>query len=97
MVGVSLACGGADTHFYGQVWAHVRPQLPITDVFRPFCCLLTVICCLLIVAPLLPAGTEVEVALGEGDGDVVLGEGVPEHEVEVAANLGHPLRLIYPN
>ncbi len=33
VVGVSPAAGGADTHFYGQFWARLRPKLPVTDAF----------------------------------------------------------------
>ncbi len=35
VVGVSPACGGADTHFYGQFWARLRPKLPGADTFLP--------------------------------------------------------------
>lgn len=35
VVGVSPACGGADTHFDGQFWAQTLPKLPVADAFLP--------------------------------------------------------------
>ncbi|GAB4160755.1 MAG: hypothetical protein Fur0021_33070 [Candidatus Promineifilaceae bacterium] len=35
VVDVSSAYGGADTHFYGQFWARLRPKLSKADAFLP--------------------------------------------------------------